>query len=178
MLDQLAHQVPLIGAMTTRNFEEIREQLDRGSRIEPTADDQARVVARGLTKAAPFHRSKNGTADALLIELFSTALASAGKDDRYAFVTSNSEDFSAVGGDNRQPHPDLAQLFTGEHSTYRLGVEGLSKPWPRNSARSGQRSSKRTTSRRSPDDSTRSSRLSRRRSTRSGMSVRCAMTES
>lgn len=125
MLDQLAHQVPLIGAMTTRNFEEIREQLDRGSRIEPTADDQARVVARGLTKAAPFHRSKNGTADALLIELFSTVLASAGKDDRYAFVTSNSEDFSAVGGDNRQPHAELAQLFAGEHSTYRLGVEGL-----------------------------------------------------
>ena len=29
-LDQLAHQVPLIGAMTTRNFEEIRELLDRG----------------------------------------------------------------------------------------------------------------------------------------------------
>jgi hypothetical protein len=29
-LDQLAHQVPLIGAITTRNFEEIRELLDRG----------------------------------------------------------------------------------------------------------------------------------------------------
>lgn len=30
MIDQLAHQVPLIGAMTTRNFEEIREQLTVG----------------------------------------------------------------------------------------------------------------------------------------------------
>jgi PIN domain len=125
MLDQLAHQVPLIGAMTTRNFEEIREQLDRGTRIEPTADDRARVVARGLAKAAPFHRNRNGMADALLIELYSTSIASARDDDRYAFVTTNSDDFSAVGGDNRQPHADLVPLFAREQSSYRLGVEGL-----------------------------------------------------
>jgi hypothetical protein len=125
MLDQLSHQVPLIGAMTTRNFEEIREQLDRGTRIEPTADDRARVVARGLAKAAPFHRNRNGVADALLIELYFTAVAAAGADDWYAFVTTNSDDFSAVGGANRQPHADLAALFDGERSSYRLGVEGL-----------------------------------------------------
>jgi hypothetical protein len=125
MLDQLAHQVPLIGAMTTRNFEEIREQLHRGTRIELTADDRARVVARGLAKAAPFHRNRNGMADALLIELYSTSIASAGEDDRYAFVTTNSDDFSAVGGDNRKPHADLAPLFAGEQSSYRLGVQGL-----------------------------------------------------
>ncbi len=125
MIDQLAHQVPLIGAMTTRNFEEIREQIDRGTRIEPTAADQERVVARGLAKAAPFHRSRNSVADALLIEMYSTALAGAGADDWYAFVTSNSDDFSAIGGDNRQPHADLAHLFDGRESTYCLGVEGL-----------------------------------------------------
>lgn len=125
MLDQLAHQVPLIGAMTTRNFEEIRELLDRGTRLEPTTADQERVVGRGLAKAAPFHRSRNSVADALLIELYSAATAAAGADDGCAFVTSNTEDFSALGGDNRQPHSDLADLFSGEDSTYRLGVEGL-----------------------------------------------------
>jgi hypothetical protein len=78
MLDQLAHQVPLIGAMTTRNFAEIREQLDRGTRIELTADDHARVVARGLAKAAPFHRNRNGMADALLIELYSALAKTTG----------------------------------------------------------------------------------------------------
>jgi hypothetical protein len=127
MIDQLAHQVPLIGAMTTRNFEEIREQLDRGTRIEPTADEQTRVVARGLAKSAPFHRSRNSVADALLIEMYCTAIAGAGKDDRYALITSNSEDFSSVGGDNREPHADLADLFAQEKSTYGLGVEGLER---------------------------------------------------
>jgi hypothetical protein len=82
-------------------------------------------MARGLVKAAPFHRNRNGVADALLIELYSTAIAGAGKDDRYAFVTTNSDDFSAVGGDNRQPHADLASLVAADHSTFRLGVEGL-----------------------------------------------------
>lgn len=127
MIDQLAHQVPLIGAMTTRNFEEIREQLERSTRIDPTAAEQARVVERGLAKSALFHRSRNSVADALLIEMYSTALASAGEHDRYAFITSNSEDFSAVGGDNREPHADLAGLFAGVKSTYGLGVEGLER---------------------------------------------------
>lgn len=126
MVDRLAHQMPLIGAMTTRNFDEIRDQLDRGTPIEPTADDQARVVARGLAKAAPFHRSRNSVADALLIEMYSSAVVSAAIDeDRHAFVTSNSEDFSAVGGDNRLPHADIAAVFDGDRSTYRLGVDGL-----------------------------------------------------
>lgn len=125
MVDQLAHQVPLIGAMTTRNFEEIRQQLDRGTPVEPTADEHARVVARGLAKSAPFHRSRNSVADALLIEMYSTVVAGAEADDRHAFVTSNSDDFSAIGGDNRLPHADLAALFDGNRSSYRLGVEGL-----------------------------------------------------
>ena len=146
MIDQLAHQVPLIGAMTTRNFEEIREQIDRGTRIEPTAADQERVVARGLAKAAPFHRSRNSVADALLIEMYSTALAGAARDDDwYAFVTSNSDDFSAIGGDNRQPHADLAHLFDGRESdllSRRRGAGG--RRWPTSSARNGTNSSQDT----------------------------------
>jgi len=125
MLDQLAHQVPLIGAMTTRNFEEIRELLDWGTRLEPTMTEQERVVARGIAKVAPFHRSRNSVADALLIEMYSTAVKGGGPDDWYSFVTSNSEDFSAVGGDNRDPHNDFADIFDGDRSEYRLGVEGL-----------------------------------------------------
>jgi hypothetical protein len=40
-------------------------------------------------------------------------------------VTSNLADFSVVGGDNRQPHSDLADLFAATNSTYCLGVNGL-----------------------------------------------------
>jgi len=125
-LDGLAHQVPLIGAMTTRNFDDIAALLTQGRAVEATPEDHMRVVQRGLDKRAPFHRSKNSVADALLIETYATCVGS--KDvaiEPHAFVTSNSEDFSAAGGDRRQPHEDLADLFAAGGSRYGLGVEGL-----------------------------------------------------
>lgn len=126
MLDQLAHQVPLIGAMAARSFEHISEILTcAGTRVKPTAKDRNRVVQRGLSKVAPFHRNKNNVADALLIEMYAAQLAKAGPDDRFGFVTSNSEDFSAIGGDSREAHHDLTPLFAGENSSYLLGVEAL-----------------------------------------------------
>lgn len=126
MLDGLAHHVPMIGAMTTRNFDDIAELLRGGRTREPTDHDRLGVVQRGLDKRAPFHRSRNSVADALLIELYSSAIALADlSTDEYAFVTSNSEDFSDPTGDRRIPHPDLEGLFVSDGSTYRLGVEGL-----------------------------------------------------
>ncbi|WP_204366840.1 PIN domain-containing protein [Mycobacterium sp. UM_CSW] len=123
--DRWAHQVSLSGALTTRNFNDVRSLLDTGKRLEPTTGDQERVVARALAKRAPCHRQRNSVADALLVEMYTTAVGGAGPDDTYAFVTSNSTDFSTAQGDQREPHPDIAEAFAAEHSTYRLGVDGL-----------------------------------------------------
>jgi hypothetical protein len=126
VLDNLAQHVPLIGAMTTRNFSDIDELLRKGRRLDPTDDDYARLVQRGLEKTAPFHRSKNSVADALLIELYRSAINGADlESDRYCFVTSNHEDFSLTNGDRRRPHPDLADLFADDSSNYFYRVEGL-----------------------------------------------------
>lgn len=125
LFDKWAHQVTLSGALTTRNFDDIRALLETGKRIEPSTDEHERVVSRALAKKAPFHRQRNSVADALLIEMYSTALTGAGPGDTYAFVTSNSLDFSATQGDQRQPHEDFADTFAAEHSTYWLGVDGL-----------------------------------------------------
>lgn len=126
VIEGLAHEVPLIGAMTTRNFQEVLELLQKGRVIEPTDDEHRQVVARGLSKQAPFHRSRNSVADALLIELYSTAVGQVDLDaEPHGFVTSNSEDFSLPNGDRREPHPDLADLFTDGGSSYALGVDGL-----------------------------------------------------
>lgn len=123
-IDVLAHHVPLIGAMTTRNFDDILALLRGGRRLEPGAAEYAAVVRRGLDKRAPLHRQKNSVADALLFELYAAAVATGASDDRFAFVTTNHDDFSATGADRRQPHPDIALGF-GEQSTFRLGLEGL-----------------------------------------------------
>lgn len=124
-LNSLAHHVPLIGAMTTRNFDDILQLLRTGVRLEPSPTENGRVIHRGLAKLAPFHRSRNSVADALLIELYISAIARVNlSHNPHAFITTNSSDFSLVNGDKRQPHGDLASVFA-EGSTYALGFVGL-----------------------------------------------------
>jgi len=126
VLEGLSHEVPLIGAMTTRNFKDVLELLRDGRVLTPTDAERNNVVQRGLDKRAPFHRSRNSVADALLIELYATSFSAADtKQDHYAFITSNSEDFSLANGDKREPHADIADLFAVDGSNYGLGVDGL-----------------------------------------------------
>lgn len=119
-LDNLSHRLPLINQMATRNFEDVRELLAKGRKLSPMPDAYERVVQRGLDKRAPFHRGKNSAADALLLEVYRAAAGapSRDRDDRYCFVTLNVRDFSAVGDDERLPHPDCSDLFVGERSRY------------------------------------------------------------
>lgn len=127
-VEDLARHAPLIGAMTTRNFDEVLELLRSGCAVEATDSERRAVVNRGLAKQAPFHRSRNSVADALLIELYATAIATVDLAQQpHAFVTSNSEDFSLPTGDKRLPHPDISATFASEDSTYALGVDGLNE---------------------------------------------------
>lgn len=126
IIADLARDVPLLGAMTTRNFDEILALLRAGHKLEPSDENRRAVVDRGLSKQAPFHKSRNSVADALLIELYATSLRQVNlPDEPHAFVTTNSEDFSVPNGDSREPHPDLSAAFAPDDSSYGLGVDGL-----------------------------------------------------
>lgn len=112
--------------MTTRNFDDIFEMLKTGARLEPTDVERGRVAQRGLEKKAPFHRSRNSVADALLIELYISATTDAGfTGETFAFITSNSNDSSTDNGDKRLPHEDHEAAFANEGSSYALGFDGL-----------------------------------------------------
>ena len=124
-LAETEQHIPLVNATAPQNFREIAELLDKGKRLKPTNAERARVVRRGLEKRAPFTSDKNSVADALLIELYATQLRHTGPGDVYCFVTSNHRDFSAPNGDHRQPHHDLADLFSSPQSRYAYQVEGL-----------------------------------------------------
>jgi hypothetical protein len=79
-----------------------------------------------LKKAAPFHSGKNSVADAVIFELYQTAVQVADLTKYpHAFITSNHTDFSRANGDKREPHDDLADAFDGIGSRYALGVDGL-----------------------------------------------------
>jgi hypothetical protein len=121
-ISEMTHQIPMLSATTLQNFREIRELLENAERIEPGPTELERVIQRGVSKRAPFHLNKNSVADALLVELFATLCQNS---DSAAFVTSNHSDFSNPGGDRREPHPDIANLFDSEKVRYGLGVDGL-----------------------------------------------------
>lgn len=126
VIEDLGRHLPLISAMTTRNFWDIRELLAAGQTVELTEAEMMRVVERGLRKAAPFHSGKNSVADAVIFELYQTAAQGADlTEDPHAFVTSNYTDFSRVNGDRREPHDNIAEAFDGTGSRYGLGVDGL-----------------------------------------------------
>jgi hypothetical protein len=124
-LEETRQHIPLVNAMAPQNFREIAELLRSGKTLKPTSTHYAKVVQRGLDKKAPFSSDKNSVADALLIELYSSQLKQAKVEDVYCFATSNHRDFSTPNGDHRQPHADLADLFSDPRSHYVYQVEGL-----------------------------------------------------
>ncbi|MGA6129125.1 MULTISPECIES: PIN domain-containing protein [unclassified Microbacterium] len=125
VIDDLSRHVPLVGAMTLRNFTDIRELLVGARTIVPSDRAERRVIERGLQKSAPFHRGRNSVADALLIEAYADEALDTQEPDVYAFVTSNSDDFSLATGDKRLPHDDISMVFDGVRSIFALGVDGL-----------------------------------------------------
>jgi len=123
-LDNLSHRLPVINEMATRNFEDVRDLLTKGRGLSPTPEDYERAVQRGLQKRAPFHRGKNSAADALLLEMYRAATEALTRDsgDCYCFVTLNVRDFSALGDDQRFPHPDCADVFNDSRSRYFISL--------------------------------------------------------
>lgn len=126
VIEDLGRHLPLVGAMTTRNFREIRELLAAGQTVEPSEAEMNRVVERGLKKTAPFHSGKNSVADAVIFELYQTSTQGVDLAEHpHAFVTTNHTDFSRTNGDWREPHDDIADAFDGTGSRYALGIDGL-----------------------------------------------------
>ncbi|WP_371598614.1 PIN domain-containing protein [Streptomyces sp. NBC_00564] len=122
---EMVHQIPHVSARSLQNFSEISDLLQSATQIEPNQTHFEAVVRRGLDKKAPLHQNKNSVADALLIEIYATAVRGADPDvDHCVFATSNYQDFSILNGDRRKPHPDLSHFFP-EHSHYAYEVSGL-----------------------------------------------------
>jgi hypothetical protein len=104
------------------NIKRIEGLFAAGRIIETSDAVKLRAAQRALDKRAPFHRDKNSIGDAVLIEVYRDALAEGGNSDGFGFVTHNKHDFSDMAVDEREPHPDLAELFTSENSNYSLAV--------------------------------------------------------
>ena len=71
-----------------------------------------RAARRALEKKAPFIREKN-MADAIILEAFADCVKGPkSKGHQFAFVTDNVNDFSDRKVNDKNPHPDIAGIFT------------------------------------------------------------------
>jgi predicted nucleic acid-binding protein len=122
-LDDVDHKIPLLGEAAFESIHRI-ETLLRASNVFEVSDAvKLSAAQRAIDGRAPFHRQRNGMADAILVEQYAAALQdTTAARCRYAFVTHNVKDFSHPTGDNRLPHPDLAPLFSRIKSRYFISL--------------------------------------------------------
>lgn len=125
-LNEVDHAAVYKGEAVHNSIARIEQMLRSVPSVPATDFIKARAADRAITKSAPFHRTKNSIGDALIIETYADQLQmDEHAEDAFAFVTHNKADFSAEGGDHREPHADVSGLFDGDRSTYWISLADL-----------------------------------------------------
>lgn len=128
LLKQLGDMDYLIGKQgeyANSNIARIEELLFGGNIVQTSDEVKIRSAQRAIDKHCPFHKNKNSMADAVLLEIYRDMIADKSGNHDCAFVTHNKHDFSDVNLDERKPHPDIAELFADDGSTYALALGEL-----------------------------------------------------
>lgn len=121
-LADIDHRIATMGEAVNRSIAQI-EALFAAAKIEEATDAlKIRAATRAIEKRAPFHRSKNSMADAVLIETFADICKTERRQGvTFAFVTENHHDFS--GTDHRRPHPDIEDIFANSDTVFSLSIQ-------------------------------------------------------
>jgi PIN domain len=118
-LNDVDHRLPLLGESVNTAIAVIEKLFAGTTLLQTTEQALLRAVQRAVDKTAPFHRNRNGMADAIIIELYAACAAEkSSRGIRFGFVTRNVNDFSEPNGNHNSPHPDLALLFSKVKSLY------------------------------------------------------------
>jgi hypothetical protein len=122
-LDDVDHKIPIIGGSAADTLDRIEKLLTASSIIEPCEAVTLRAAQRAMEKKAPFHRDKNAIADAIIIETYAEFMRNEPTSKvRFAFVTHNKKDFSIENGNQKIPHPDIADYFSRIKSLYFINL--------------------------------------------------------
>lgn len=121
-LSDMNYRIGKQGEYANSNIGRIEKLLTDGAIIQASDDVKIRAAQRAIDKRCPFHKNKNSMADAVLIEIYRDMVACKADEEHLAFVTHNKHDFSDMNGDERAPHPDIAELFVTDGSTYAIAL--------------------------------------------------------
>jgi len=131
-LDDVNHKIPQLGESVAGAVREIESLFRASGVIEINDAIMIKAARRAIDKKAPFHRQKNSMNDAILMEVYGACVqAKVTAGNRFAFITHNKTDFSAVNESERLPHPDFAIYFSKIKSRYFIRLsEALQKISP------------------------------------------------
>ncbi len=119
LLNDADYKIPQPKEAATKILGRVDRLFKHAIPFEITADIKLRALDRALAKRAPFHRNKNSSGDALIIEAYAAFVKMHDKPgDRFAFVTLNYTDFSQLNGNRKLPHDDIADYFSKRKSRY------------------------------------------------------------
>lgn len=121
-LGDMDYRIGKQGEYANSNIDRIEKLLSDGAIVQTSDDVKIRVAQRGIDKLCPFHKNKNSMADAVLVEIYRDLLVSRDDEENLALVTHNKHEFSNMNADERAPHPDIAELFAPEGSTYAIAL--------------------------------------------------------
>ncbi len=123
-LNDLRYRLPILSDKANDSIRRTENLFNDSKILETTEAILLRAGARALNGKAPCHTEKNSFADAVIIETYGDYIrANKAAGDRFYFVSSNITDFSLMNGNNKLPHPDLADLFTRHRSRYFINLE-------------------------------------------------------
>jgi hypothetical protein len=122
-LDDVKHKMPQLASATEDALDEVHRLFGKTSVIETADAVKLAAADRALQRKAPCHHDKNSMADAILLGIYAEAVRGGDKRERFAFVTHNKHDFSAL--DHRKPHDDIAGLFSKIKSLYFVNLSEL-----------------------------------------------------
>lgn len=122
-LNEVARHLHVFGSSATMLLDRVQSLI--AARAVPNSPNvKQKAVTRVTEGRAPcHHRGKNTLADALILETYIEAVASANANAHFIFVTHNKSDFSSESSDKREPHDDLAPVFDGLRSKFFIDLD-------------------------------------------------------
>jgi hypothetical protein len=121
-LNRVDSKLPRLGDAVEEALANIDPLLQGAEIVETTDAIMLRAARRALEKKAPFIREKN-MADAIVLEAFASCVRGPqAKGHQFAFVTDNVNDFSDRKVNDKNPHPDIASIFSKQTVRYFISL--------------------------------------------------------
>lgn len=110
VINDVKHRLPILSEANYMTIARVEALFTHALDVDVSDSAKIKAANRAILKQAPFHKSKNSMADAVLVEIFDEFRKdNLNEYESFRFITLNHTDFSD--SDHRKSHPDLSDIF-------------------------------------------------------------------